>query len=427
MAKRGRVGIVFSGGPAPGANAVISAAAMAFLDAGFEVLGFFHGFSNLQECHSGELKAEHYHKFTAGELQGIRNTRGILIGTARAHPGMGIEGPDDLRNQKKTRLLSNVHQTLLNLEVDALITIGGDGTLRTANYLHAYQKQLPDDVKRVRIVHIPKTIDNDYYGIDFTFGFFTAVDVMAKEIQNLRADAKATGSYFVVQTMGRRASWLPYGAAIAGEADLVIGLEDAAEQLTQEDGSVSLDRLAQRVVELIEAREEKGWFYGTVVLAEGLVELLSDTDKALLCQKENSRDPHGQLNLSKVDLGMAVAVRSAALYEERNQRKKKIADVKLGYESRSAPPHAFDVMLGSQLGIGAFRALVEEDLDGYMVSVEGQLALRYVPFSELINPQTLEAEVRFIERGSDFFRLARFLETRSDRDIGWHPSRRKED
>ena len=82
-----------------------------------------------------------------------------------------------------------------------------------------------------------------------------------------------------------------------------------------------------------------------------------------------------------------------------------------------APPHAFDVMLGSQLGIGAFRALIEEGLTGHMVSVEGQFGLRYVPFSQLINPETLKTEVRFIERDSDFHQLARFLETRTEEPV----------
>jgi 6-phosphofructokinase 1 len=98
----------------------------------------------------------------------------------------------------------------------------------------------------------------------------------------------------------------------------------------------------------------------------------------------------------------------------------------MGYESRCAPPHAFDVMLGSQLGIGAYRALVEENLDGHMVSVEGQLDLSYVPFKELVNTQTLKTEVRLIRRGSDYHRLARFLETRTDRHLEWSPGRRAE-
>ncbi len=82
-----------------------------------------------------------------------------------------------------------------------------------------------------------------------------------------------------------------------------------------------------------------------------------------------------------------------------------------GYESRCARPQAFDVMLGSQLGVGAYRALVEKRLDGVMVSVSGQLELNYVPFNQLVDPATLVTVVRYIEPGSDFHRLARFLET----------------
>ena len=81
------------------------------------------------------------------------------------------------------------------------------------------------------MVHVPKTIDNDYLGIDFTFGYFTAVETLASEIRNLLADAEATRGYFIAETMGRSAGWLAYGAAIAGEASLVISVEDIDEKL----------------------------------------------------------------------------------------------------------------------------------------------------------------------------------------------------
>src|SRR5262249_18469587 len=132
----------------------------------------------------------------------------------------------------KTQKLRNVHRALTDLEVDALISIGGDDTLKTANYFYEFQKALPASAKRVRIVHLPKTIDNDYNGIDFTFGFFTAVDFLGKELQNLRADAAATRSYFIVETMGRKAGWLSYGVALAGEANMVVALEDLDASLT---------------------------------------------------------------------------------------------------------------------------------------------------------------------------------------------------
>ena len=100
-----RVGIVFSGGPAPGANAVISAAAISFLEDGREAIGFFHGYSSLQEYHPVShrlLPGEHYRVFTDKDVRGIRNSRGIIIGTARANPGKGVEKPEDLTDEEKT-------------------------------------------------------------------------------------------------------------------------------------------------------------------------------------------------------------------------------------------------------------------------------------------------------------------------------------
>ena len=100
-----RVGIVFSGGPAPAANAVISSAAISFLEDDREVIGFFHGYSELQDYHPVThrlLPDEHYRIFELKDLSGLRNTRGIVIGTARANPGKGIEKPSDLDDPKKT-------------------------------------------------------------------------------------------------------------------------------------------------------------------------------------------------------------------------------------------------------------------------------------------------------------------------------------
>ena len=419
-----RVGIVFAGGPAPAANAVIGAAAISFLEEGYEVIGFFHGYSNLQDYHPITHRLvpdRHYRVLTEKDCRGLRNSRGILIGTSRANPGKGIERPADLADAEKTARLQNVYNALVDLEIDALISIGGDDTLRTANLLHRFQATLPADARRVRVIHLPKTIDNDYRGIDFTFGFFTAVDVMAKELQNLRADALATSGYYIVETMGRKAGWLSYGVAIAGEANLVIATEDASAELMT-DGKLDLVKLADRIVDLVLTRENKyDKHYGTVVLAEGLSELLPEG-----ALEDAPRDEHGHLSLGKVDLGKLVARIVCERYEARTGRKKKVTGIQLGYESRCSPPHAFDVMLGSQLGIGAYRALVEENLDGFMVSCSGQLHLHYVPFRDIVDEKTLTTDVRFIETGSDFHRLARFLETRVDPLRDWSPGRRNE-
>jgi 6-phosphofructokinase 1 len=432
-----RVAIVFSGGPAPAANAVIAAAAISFLEAGSEVLGIFHGYTNLQEYDRATnpmVESEHYRLLTPADIRGIRNSRGVIIGTARVNPGAAIAVPSDLLDPEKTERLRRIQHALADLDVDALISIGGDDTLKTANFLYEYQRHQVAEENRVRIVHLPKTIDNDYRGIDFTFGFFTAVDVMAKELLNLRADCIATSGYFVVETMGRKAGWLSYGVAIAGEANMVLSPEDVYGDLAIDEKHIdpitseetierrlSVTALVDRIVDLMLDRETRDQYYGTIVLAEGLSELLPDN--ALLGMP---RDEHGHIRLSAFDLAKMVSDRVQTRYEERTGRRKKVRHMQLGYESRCAPPHAFDVMLASQLGIGAFRALVEEQLDGYMVSVSGQLDLQYIQFSKLINPETLHTEVRFIETGSDFHRLARFLEARTGRRFGWSPGWRLE-
>ena len=414
-----RVGILFSGGPAPGANAVIAAAAISFMEDGREVIGFLQGYAHLETYevdHRPMVEGRHYRVLRDAEVRNMRNERGVRIGTARANPGAPIKGPADLDDPTRTQKLRAVYQALLSLGVDALISIGGDDTLKTANLLFEFQNRLPAGSPRVRVIHLPKTIDNDYRGIDFTFGFFTAVDVMAKEVQNLRADAHSTGSYFIVETMGRKAGWLAYGVAIAGEADLCIAVEDAEPMCTIEQGDTKcLDAvaLADRIVDAILLRETHNEFGGAIVLAEGLAELLPDATLAGI-----GRDQHGHISLGKMDLGKMVAEVVAQRYKARTGRSKKVNGVQLGYESRCAPPHAFDVMLGSQLGIGAFRGLVERNLDGHMVSTRGQLDLCWVPFSDLINPETLKTEVRLIDTSSDFSRLARILERRTSGPLG---------
>jgi 6-phosphofructokinase 1 len=420
-----RVGIVFAGGPAPGANAVISAAAISFLDSGREVLGFMHGYQHLERYHvvTDRLQAEkHYRVLAPHDVTGIRNSQGILIGTSRANPGSAIRGPADLEDPGRASKLHNCYTAMVDLEVDALISIGGDDTLKTANLLHKYQKLLPANAKRVQIVHLPKTIDNDYRGIDFTFGYFTAVDFLAKEMKNLRADAEATNHYFIAQAMGRKAGWLSYGVGIAGEANMTFTVEDVEEEMLYDDEVVDanghrhhekrlrVEALVDRIVDLMifrQEKEQKG--FGTIVLAEGLAELLPESH---ICDVD--KDEHGHISVGKIDLARMVAQLAEAEYQRRTGHQKRIIALRLGYESRSAPPHAFDVILGSQLGIGAYRALVEENLDGFMVSVSGQFELRYVPFKELINPETLTTEVSYIRPGSDFHRLARFLESRTE-------------
>ena len=416
-----RIAILFAGGPAPSANAVISAAAAAFLRAGVEVIGIKHGYSSLADFDSAQplVEGKDYIKLTHKVLGRTRNAQGIMIGTARTNPGKHITCPADLNDAEKSAPMSRVCDALRSINIDALISIGGDDTLKTANKFKLYQQNSDNKNTVIPVVHLPKTIDNDYHGIDFTFGFFTAVDFLATEIRNLIYDAEATRSYFLTETMGRSAGWLSYGAAIAGEASLVISVEDVLagylveEEFTNEAGEtktrkcMDMDRVVTRIAKTMLAREEEGKEYGVVVVAEGLAEYLPFS-----YVEGVTRDDHGHINISQVSLYSILSKACENKYTELSGGKTRLVKgLQLGYEARCAKPHAFDAMLGSQLGVGAFRALAEKDLNGVMVSVTGQLSLHYEPFENLVDPETLVTVVRYIDTDSDFHRLARFLET----------------
>jgi ATP-dependent phosphofructokinase / diphosphate-dependent phosphofructokinase len=420
-----RVAILFSGGPAPAANAVISTAAASFNKNGIEVIGLLHGYSNLMHFgpDSPLVEGRDYVVLTPERLQRTRNQRGIIIGTARANPGKFVSHPDHLKDPEKAAPLKTVYEALDSIGVDALISIGGDDTLKTANKFQRYQQTFAKGIKQMPVVHLPKTIDNDYMGIDFTFGYFTAVDFLAKELRNLLADAEAGQSYFIAESMGRSAGWLGYGAAIAGEASLVISVEDivgkyeATEEITDPTTGektvrkvMNLKAVIERILATMLARENRdGKKYGVIVLAEGLAEFLPYSELEGV-----PRDEHGHIAISKLNLSRFIADLAAKAYKEKTGKSRKLTSIMLGYESRCAEPQAFDVMLGSQLGVGAYRALVEENLEGVMVSVSGQLDLHFVPFEKLVDPETLITVVRYIKTDSDFYKLARFLETYVD-------------
>ena len=417
-----RVAILFAGGPAPAANAVISTAAVSFLRNNIDVVGILHGYSHLVEFSPEHpmVEGRDFVRITHKMLRRSRSSQGILIGTARTNPGKDISDPAHLKDPKRTAALKTTYEALCSMGVDALISIGGDDTLKSANKFKLFQEQLPPGSRRIPIVHLPKTIDNDYMGIDFTFGYFTAVEFLASEVRNLLADAEANRAYFLAECMGRSAGWLAYGVAIAGEASLVISVEDitgkyeTSEETTNPKTGrkeirrvMDLQEVVKRIVATMRVREEaEGKEFGLIVLAEGLAELLPHEHIEGV-----PRDEHGHIAISKLNLSRLFAELVAKEYAKQTDKKRKITGIQLGYESRCARPQAFDVMLGSQLGVGSYRALVEKRLDGVMVSITGQLELNYVPFTQLVDPATLVTVVRYIEPGSDFHRLARFLET----------------
>ena len=397
---------------------------MELVGGGIEVLGMLHGYSHLVAFGPGHpmIEGRHYIPLTLSNLKRTRNSQGILIGTARTNPGEKVLELAHLQDPERSKSLQAVYRALESLGVDALISIGGDDTLKTANKFKLFQNYLPPGSPRIPVVHLPKTIDNDYMGIDFTFGYFTAVEFLAGEVRNLLADAEANRAYFLAECMGRSAGWLAYGVAIAGVASLVISVEDIRdkyqewEERADPDTSerqtrriMNLPEVVRRIVRTMLVREGEGKEFGVIVVAEGLAELMPDR-----YIKHLPRDAHGHISVANLNLGRILAQLVAKEYARQRKAdgmQRKVTAVQLGYESRCARPQAFDVMLGSQLGVGAYRALVENGLDGVMVSVKGQLELNYVSFDQLIDLSTLITVVRHIDPESDFHRLARFLET----------------
>lgn len=361
-------------------------------------MGFYDGYENL-ERYSPETPLErdkHYICLCRDDVSVIRNRKDIILRTSRANPGKPVAKLEDLADPEKNCKLKAVYDALEAYSIDALISIGGDDTLKTANYIYKMQELAPE-VRRVRVVHVPKTIDNDYYGIDWTFGFFSAAHYAAAEIRNLGADARSTKVWYVLEIMGRKAGWLTYASGIAGEATRIMSVEDF-------DGHFDLDAAAAELASLMEARVKDGREHGVICIAEGLADKLPDS------QRPQETDEHGNIVLGVAQVGKMLAKALEAKYRSDTGHSIKVRHKQVGYEARCAEPSAFDVLLGTQLGTGACRALVDEGLTGHMVSVENQLQLKYVPFGDLVDPDTLKTRIRFIERDSDFYKLARALE-----------------
>jgi len=378
-----KVALLFSGGPAPAANAVITSAALSFLDRGIGVLGILDGFTHLQGFSESSplVEGRHFQTLTTA-ISGIRNQRGIFIRSARANPGKDVKSKADLADSGKTAKLVASVTALRSIGTTALVTMGGDDTLKTANFMN---------VLGMPTIHIPKTIDNDYYGIAWTFGYWTAVDVARQALLNLKADADSTNAYFLVELMGRSAGWMTYAAGVAGEACATVAAEDL-------DGDLDPDELACKFADLIIARERDGRRAGLICIAEGLAERLGEA------HKPKEVDAHGNVYYGRAELCRTLAEKTMALYRERTGKEKKINPKQVGYETRCAEPTAFDVVLGAMLGHGAWR-LHSEGRFGHMVSVAENLDIRAVPFSDLIDPETMKTKVRLVPRDGDLFKL----------------------
>jgi ATP-dependent phosphofructokinase / diphosphate-dependent phosphofructokinase len=388
-----KVAILFSGGPAPSANAVISSVALNFINARVPIIGFFFGFEFLEDYDSTNRYSlsqnVHFQVFDSS-ISRIRNQRGVYLKTSRANPGRLIKSPKDLEDAEKSKRLHNIITALDSLGIGCLITIGGDDTLKTANFLG--RLGLP-------IIHIPKTIDNDYFGIAWTFGYWSSVQASQEALLNLKADAESTGSYFIAELMGRKAGWLTYAAGIAGESIMMVSTEDVEEDV------LDLEKLADRIVDTILLREKNNKYYGVVCVAEGLADKLPEK------YRPTEQDRHGNVILGTAEVGRVLRDAVEVAYRRRTGRKKKFIYKQIGYETRNALPISFDVVLASMLGYGAYKLYKNQQFSS-MVSVSDNFSIVGVPFEQLIDPQTLLTKLRNVPRGSDFFDLKEALSYR---------------
>ncbi len=397
-----KVALLHSGGPAPGGNRVLSGGAKQFLDRGIEVIGFNNGYEFLQDLPPQDLQpGKHFIYIDQTVASDAIEANCFILRTSRANPGKDIKNLHDLDNPKKIESLSRIIDTFKYLKVGALISIGGDDTLKTANFIHELtRRRLAQDEKFPfqGVVHVPKTIDNDYYGIPWTFGYFTAAEAAGRIVRGLYDDAKATNCYHVVELMGRKAGWYTAAASIYGRGTKAIIPED------YENKPFSLEELAQDLVDIVIRREQRGRGYGVFCIAEGIADMLTEDAKAIM-----EKDRFGNLRLAEAKIGEHLAKELENIYIGKTGTKKSFKPQIAGYETRQLPPSLYDSLLTSQLGVGAYR-LIEQSRMGEMVTVCDNLEIDGIAFSSLINPETLKVKNRSIDTQGDFYNLLRSLE-----------------
>lgn len=321
-----KVGILTSGGDAPGINATIRGVGKTAINAyGMQVIGIQNGFSGLLYKDIVEL--------TDATLSGILNLGGTILGTAREKVFRKMINSPDEKDREKIKDAYN------ELGLDCLVCIGGNGTQRTTSML--------SDLG-LNVIGVPKTIDNDVYGTDITFGFDTAVNIATDAIDKLHSTASSHRRVMVIELMGHHAGWITLYAGMAGGADIIILPE--------------LGYNMKVVIDKINKRMEIGKAYSIVAVAEG-VELPTKERPATYFSRE---------------------IQEQTGYETR--------ETVLGYIQRGGSPSPSDRILGTLLG-GHAAKLISEKKFGRMVAKLGN-TISDVPLSEVegklrvVSPET---------------------------------------
>ena len=308
-----RIGILTGGGDCQGLNAVIRAAVKRASDYGFDVYGIRYGWRGLLEGDIMHLRYE--------DVSGILSEGGTILKTSRTNPFKTERGP--------AKVLENLGKFM----VEALIAVGGDDTLNVAYRLSKMG---------VKVVGVPKTIDNDVAGTDFSFGFFSAVEISTRTIEQLFTTAKSHDRVIVVEVMGRSTGWIALFSGMAGGANYIIIPEEP----------FSLDE----VCALVNKRRLDGKNFAVIVVAEGA----KLAEKEVVFIKEGEVDEFGHVRLGGIGQFLAREIEKRTGAETRS--------VALGHLVRGGSPSSFDRILATRFGLAAVD-LVKEGIFGKMVSL----------------------------------------------------------
>ena len=384
MSHQKRMAILVAGGPAPGINSVISAATIRGLLEGVEVLGIRDGFEWLMQ---GNID-----RVTPLSIEGVSRIHfrgGSHIGISRANPTLDPQH------------LENTVISLLRLNVSQLITIGGDDTALSAMKLEERAGG------RIRVVHVPKTIDNDLdlpAHVD-TFGFQTARHIGVDIVKNLMVDAKTTSRWYFVIAMGRKAGHLALGIGKSAGATLTLIPEEFP------GSRIKLKTLVDTLVGAIIKRIAYGRRDGVAVIAEGVVLSIDPDDLAGLADVE--RDAHGNVRIAEVNIGEILKDQVTARLRE-FKIKSTIVAKNIGYELRCADPIPLDMEYTRDLGYCAAKYLLSGG-NAAMISLQGGHFVA-VPFPKLLDPATGRARIRLVDVHSTRYAIARRYMIRLRRD-----------
>lgn len=393
--------ILVGGGPAPGINSVIGSATIEAVNSGLDVVGLYDGFRWIA---SSEFCPEkHVVSLAIADVARIHFAGGSILRTSRTSlldsaslKSSPVVMPDV---PKIERVIAN----LRSLGISYLITIGGDDTALSARFISERSDGM------VRVVHVPKTIDNDLPlpGDINTFGFSSARYLGTQIVKNLMADSLTTGRWYLVTAMGRNAGWLALGIAKSAGATTCLIPEEFAEKTT-------IACLADVIEGAMLKRRVMGRPDGVVIVAEGLTYRLGDVAEIeRLSGRPIELDAAGHPRLADVPLGDMLKRELEIRHKVRGE-KITIVTHTLGYELRSADPTPADIAYCRDLGYGAIRLLLDTRgmiMHGAMVSIVGG-NLVPMDFQTMVDPATNRTRVRMVNINSLSYRVARAYQIR---------------